>query len=59
MKVIRNADNKLMNARIKDEIAFEACGVFQVRELKRAASGKRRTLKISARSRPKPSNALG
>lgn len=33
MKVIRNADNKLMNARIKDEIAFEACGVFQVREL--------------------------
>lgn len=33
MKVIRNADNKLMNARIKDEIAFEACGVFEVREL--------------------------
>ena len=33
MKVIRNADNKLMNARIKDEIAFEACGSFQVREV--------------------------
>lgn len=33
MKVIRNADNKLMKGRIKDEIAFEACGVFEVREL--------------------------
>lgn len=33
MKAIRNADNKLMKGRIKDEIAFEACGSFQVREL--------------------------
>lgn len=33
MKVIRNSDNKLMKARIVDEIAFEACGAIQVREL--------------------------
>lgn len=35
MKVIRNADNKLMKGRIKNDdlIAFEACGVFEVREL--------------------------
>lgn len=35
MKVIRNSDNKLMNGRIKNDdlIAFEACGVFEVREV--------------------------
>lgn len=37
MKVIRNSDNKLMKARIVDEIAFEACGAFQVRELTKGA----------------------
>lgn len=33
MKVIRNADNKLMKARIVDEVLFESAGSFQVREL--------------------------
>lgn len=35
MKVIRNSDNKLMIGRIKNDdlIAFEACGVFEVREV--------------------------
>lgn len=35
MKVIRNSDNKLMKGRIKNDdlIAFEACGIFEVREL--------------------------
>ena len=35
MKVIRNSDNKLMKGRLKNDdlIAFEACGVFEVREL--------------------------
>ena len=33
MKVIRNADNKLMKARIVDDVLFESAGVFQVREL--------------------------
>lgn len=45
MKVIRNADNKLMNARIKDEIAFEACGVFQVRELKKGSKWQEANIK--------------
>lgn len=33
MKVIRNADNKLMKGRIVDDVLFESAGVFQVREL--------------------------
>ena len=35
MRVIRNSDNKLMKGRLKNDdlIAFEACGVFEVREL--------------------------
>lgn len=45
MKVIRNADNKLMNARIKDEIAFEACGVFQVRELAKGSKWQEANIK--------------
>lgn len=45
MKVIRNADNKLMNARIKDEIAFEACGVFQVRELTKGSKWQEANIK--------------
>lgn len=34
MRVIRNADSKLMKGRIKNDdlIAFEATGIFQVRE---------------------------
>ena len=45
MKVIRNADNKLMNARIKDEIAFEACGVFQVREITKGSKWQEANIK--------------
>lgn len=45
MKVIRNADNKLMNARIKDEIAFEACGVFEVRELTKGSKWQEANIK--------------
>lgn len=45
MKVIRNADNKLMNARIKDEIAFEACGAFEVRELTKGSKWKEANIK--------------
>ena len=45
MKVIRNADNKLMNARIKDEIAFEACGAFEVRELKKGSKWQEANIK--------------
>jgi hypothetical protein len=45
MKVIRNADNKLMNARIKDEIAFEACGVFEVRELAKGSKWQEANIK--------------
>lgn len=45
MKVIRNADNKLMNARIKDEIAFEACGVFEVRELTKGSKWQEASIK--------------
>lgn len=45
MKVIRNADNKLMNARIKDEIAFEACGVFEVRELPKGSKWQEANIK--------------
>ena len=35
MKVIRNADNKLMKGRLKNDnlVAFEETGIFQVREL--------------------------
>lgn len=33
MKVIRNSDNKLMKARIVDEVVFADAGTFQVREL--------------------------
>ena len=45
MKVIRNADNKLMKGRIKDEIAFEACGVFEVRELKKGSKWQEANIK--------------
>lgn len=45
MRVIRNADNKLMNARIKDEIAFEACGVFEVRELTKGSKWQEANIK--------------
>lgn len=45
MKVIRNADNKLMNARIKDEIAFEACGAFQVREITKGSKWQEANIK--------------
>lgn len=37
MKVIRNADNKLMKARIIDEIQFFETGAFQVKELTKGA----------------------
>lgn len=45
MKVIRNADNKLMKGRIKDEIAFEACGVFEVRELTKGSKWQEASIK--------------
>lgn len=45
MKVIRNADNKLMKGRIKDEIAFEACGVFEVRELPKGSKWQESNIK--------------
>lgn len=45
MKVIRNADNKLMKGRIKDEIAFEACGVFEVRELTKGSKWQEANIK--------------
>ena len=37
MKVIRNADNKLMKARIVDEVQFFETGAFQVKELTKGA----------------------
>lgn len=45
MLVIRNADNKLMKGRIKDEIAFEACGVFEVRELPKGSKWQEANIK--------------
>lgn len=44
-KAIRNADNKLMKGRIKDEIAFEACGVFEVRELTKGSKWQEANIK--------------
>lgn len=45
MRIIRNADNKLMKGRIKDEIAFEACGVFEVRELAKGSKWQEANIK--------------
>lgn len=45
MRIIRNADNKLMKGRIKDEIAFEACGVFEVRELTKGSKWQEANIK--------------
>lgn len=45
MRAIRNADNKLMKGRIVDEIAFESCGVFEVRELTKGSKWQEANIK--------------